>query len=389
MKAPKLSQLAETLIGSEIVKLGAEIKERIRQGARVYNFTVGDFDPAIFPIPVELEQHIEQAYRDKHTNYPMAEGNLELRQALHAFIQHYQGLDYDISEILVASGGRPLIYTVFRTLCDPGDKIVYAVPSWNNNHYTHFVGAEHIVLEAKAENNFMPTAAELKPHLAGATLLALCSIDPANRPKSVTAFRGEVERALTIGAEFLVVHPGSAKDQTPDSAIDAFSHALAEACHGLASSHLTILLENTAGQGNVLGSRLAELSAMRDLAAPHVRLPIGYCLDTCHSYAAGYDIATAPGLDAFLAEADTTLGLENVPVIHANDSKGALGSKLDRHANIGEGYIGREGFRRILNHPKLHSQAFILETPIDNEGDDRKNVDALWSLSTSHARKNL
>lgn len=220
-------------------------------------------------------------------------------------------------------------------------------------------------------------------------LINLCSIDPANRPKSVTAFRGEVERALTIGAEFLVVHPGSAKDQTPDSAIDAFSHALAEACHGLASSHLTILLENTAGQGNVLGSRLAELSAMRDLAAPHVRLPIGYCLDTCHSYAAGYDIATAPGLAAFLAEADTTLGLENVPVIHANDSKGALGSKLDRHANIGEGYIGREGFRRILNHPKLHSQAFILETPIDNEGDDRRNVDALWSLSTSHARKNV
>ena len=190
MKAPKLSQLAETLIGSEIVKLGAEIKERIRQGARVYNFTVGDFDPAIFPIPVELEQHIEQAYRDKHTNYPMAEGNLELRQALKSFIQHYQGLQYDISEILVASGGRPLIYTVFRTLCDPGDKIVYAVPSWNNNHYTHFVGAEHIVLEAKAEHNFMPTAAELKPHLAGATLLALCS--PQN-PTGTTFQASELE----------------------------------------------------------------------------------------------------------------------------------------------------------------------------------------------------
>jgi aspartate aminotransferase len=198
MKAPKLSQLAETLIGSEIVKLGAEIKERIRQGARVYNFTVGDFDPAIFPIPVELEQHIEQAYRDKHTNYPMAEGNLELRQALKSFIQHYQGLQYDISEILVASGGRPLIYTVFRTLCDPGDKIVYAVPSWNNNHYTHFVGAEHIVLEAKAENNFMPTAAELKPHLAGATLLALCS--PQN-PTGTTFSASELEAICDLVLE--------------------------------------------------------------------------------------------------------------------------------------------------------------------------------------------
>jgi len=220
-------------------------------------------------------------------------------------------------------------------------------------------------------------------------LINLCSIDAANRPKSVTAFRGEVERALIIGAEYLVVHPGSSKDQTPDSAIHAFSQALAEACQGLASDHLTILLENTAGQGNVLGSRLAELSAMRDLALPHVGLRIGYCLDTCHSYAAGYDIATEAGLKAFVKEADTTLGLENVPVIHTNDSKGALASKLDRHANIGEGYIGMEGFRRILNHPKLRTKSFILETPIDNEGDDKKNVDALWSLSTKHARKNV
>jgi aspartate aminotransferase len=190
MSSPKLSQLAETLIGSEIVKLGAEIKERIRQGARVYNFTVGDFDPAIFPIPIELQHQIEKAYQEKHTNYPMAEGNLDLRQALRAFIKQYQGLDYDPSEILVASGGRPLIYTIFRTLCDEGDKIVYAVPSWNNNHYTHFVGCEHVVLEAKAENNFMPTAAELKPHLAGATLLALCS--PQN-PTGTTFRKEELE----------------------------------------------------------------------------------------------------------------------------------------------------------------------------------------------------
>ena len=187
---PKLSQLAETLIGSEIVKLGADIKERIRQGARVYNFTVGDFDPSIFPIPTELQQRIEKAYQEKHTNYPMAEGNLDLRQALQSFIKQYQGLEYDTAEILVASGGRPLIYTIFRTICDAGDKVVYAVPSWNNNHYTHFVDAAHVVLEAKAENNFMPTAAELKPHLAGATLLALCS--PQN-PTGTTFQKEELE----------------------------------------------------------------------------------------------------------------------------------------------------------------------------------------------------
>jgi aspartate aminotransferase len=190
MKAPKLSQLAETLIGSEIVKLGGEIKERIRQGAQVYNFTVGDFDPTVFPIPSELQRQIEKAFQEKHTNYPMAEGNLDLRLSLQQFIRRYQGLDYDMSEILVASGGRPLIYTIFRTLCDPGDKVVYAVPSWNNNHYAHFVEAEHTVLEARAENKFMPTAAELKPHLTGATLLALCS--PQN-PTGTTFPRAELE----------------------------------------------------------------------------------------------------------------------------------------------------------------------------------------------------
>ena len=190
MQAPKLSRLAETLIGSEIVKLGGEIKERIRQGARVYNFTVGDFDPAVFPIPAELQQQIEKAFQEKHTNYPMAEGNLDLRQALQQFIRHYQGLDYDVSEILVASGGRPLIYTIFRTICDPGDKVVYAVPSWNNNHYTHFVEGQHIVLEASAENKFMPTATELKPHLNDATLLALCS--PQN-PTGTTFPKEELE----------------------------------------------------------------------------------------------------------------------------------------------------------------------------------------------------
>ena len=139
----KLSHLSETLIGSEIVKLGSEIKEKIRQGARIYNFTVGDFDPSLFPIPKELEDEIVEAYRKHFTNYPAAEGNLDLREALHHFIKESEDLDYGTNEILVASGGRPLIYGVFRAICDKGDKVIYAVPSWNNNHYTHFVDGEH------------------------------------------------------------------------------------------------------------------------------------------------------------------------------------------------------------------------------------------------------
>ncbi|MBL7724473.1 MAG: aminotransferase class I/II-fold pyridoxal phosphate-dependent enzyme [Chitinophagaceae bacterium] len=186
----KLSHLSETLIGSEIVKLGGEIREKIRQGERIYNFTIGDFDPSIFPIPKELEDAIVEAYRKHFTNYPAAEGNLDLREAIHTFTKDEEGLDYSINEILVASGGRPLIYTVFRALCDKGDKIIYAVPSWNNNHYTHFVGGEHIVIEAKAENNFMPTASAIRPYIKEAVLISLCS--PQN-PTGTTFRKEELE----------------------------------------------------------------------------------------------------------------------------------------------------------------------------------------------------
>lgn len=171
----KLSQLAETLIGSEIVKLGGEIRERIRKGERIYNFTVGDFDPAIFPIPKELEDAIVDAYRHHFTNYPAAEGNLDLRESIALFLRDHQALEYNLDEILVASGGRPLIYAIYRTLCDKGEKIIYAVPSWNNNHYTHFVEGEHVVIEARPENNFMPVAEDIKPLIDGAVLMALCS----------------------------------------------------------------------------------------------------------------------------------------------------------------------------------------------------------------------
>ncbi|MFM7646237.1 MAG: pyridoxal phosphate-dependent aminotransferase [Sphingomonadales bacterium] len=171
----KLSQLASTLIGSEIVKLGGEIKEKIRQGARIYNFTIGDFDPSLFPIPKELEDAIVNAYRQGHTNYPAAEGNLDLREEIASFVLEKEKLTYTTDEILIASGGRPLIYTVFRAICDKGDKVVYAVPSWNNNHYTHFTDSEHVVIETGPETRFMPTAQQLAPHLKGATLLSLCS----------------------------------------------------------------------------------------------------------------------------------------------------------------------------------------------------------------------
>ncbi|MBL7751604.1 MAG: aminotransferase class I/II-fold pyridoxal phosphate-dependent enzyme [Chitinophagaceae bacterium] len=186
----KLSQLAETLIGSEIVKLGGEIREKIRQGEKIYNFTVGDFDPSIFPIPTELEEAIIDSYRKHFTNYPAADGNLDLREAISAFSRERQKLDYSPKEILVSGGGRPLIYAVYRSVCDAGEKVIYPVPSWNNNHYTHFVQGNHTVIETSAETNFMPTASAIRPHLDGATLIALCS--PQN-PTGTTFRKKELE----------------------------------------------------------------------------------------------------------------------------------------------------------------------------------------------------
>lgn len=186
----KLSYLSETLIGSEIVKLGGEIRDKIRHGERIYNFTVGDFDPSIFPIPKELEDGIVDAYRKHLTNYPAAEGNLDLREAISLFMQEREQLTYSSAQILVAAGGRPLIYSLFRAICDKGDTIIYGVPSWNNNHYTHFVGAEHVVIETSERNNFMPTVTDIRPHLKGATLLSLCS--PQN-PTGTTFTKQDLE----------------------------------------------------------------------------------------------------------------------------------------------------------------------------------------------------
>jgi len=194
----KLSYLSETLIGSEIVKLGGEIREKMRQGEKIYNYTIGDFDPAIFPIPKALEDAIVEAYRKHFTNYPAAEGNLDLREAILSFTKETEGLDFGISEILVASGGRPLIYSVFRAICDKDDRIIYAVPSWNNNHYTHFVEGEHIVIEATVENNFMPTAEAIRPYIKEATLIALCS--PQN-PTGTTFRKEELEAICDLVLE--------------------------------------------------------------------------------------------------------------------------------------------------------------------------------------------
>ncbi|MFM7770281.1 MAG: pyridoxal phosphate-dependent aminotransferase, partial [Bacteroidota bacterium] len=171
----RVSNMAENLIGSEIIKLGGEIRDRIQQGEQIYNFTIGDFNPKLFPIPNELKSAIVEAYEQDLTNYPVANGVAELRNAVVELLKQKQALNYSADEILVAGGARPIIYAIFQAIVDPGDKVVFPVPSWNNNHYTHLSHANQVFVETLPEDNFMPNANILKDHVKGASLLALCS----------------------------------------------------------------------------------------------------------------------------------------------------------------------------------------------------------------------
>ncbi|MDG1475575.1 MAG: aminotransferase class I/II-fold pyridoxal phosphate-dependent enzyme [Vicingaceae bacterium] len=171
----RVSEMAENLVGSEIIKLAGEVKEKIKQGEKIYNMTIGDFNPEIFPIPTELKNEIVSAYQNNETNYPAANGILELRESVSRYLHTREGLEYDADQILISGGARPLIYATYQTILDPEDTVLFPVPSWNNNHYCHLTGAKQIMIEATAENNFMPTAADLKPYMSEANLIALCS----------------------------------------------------------------------------------------------------------------------------------------------------------------------------------------------------------------------
>jgi len=210
-------------------------------------------------------------------------------------------------------------------------------------------------------------------------LINLAAPDAMNRERSIAAFRREIERAVALGAEYLVTHPGSARGASTAAAIRASVESLKRAAQGLNLDGLTILIENTAGQGTALGRTFEEVAEILEGAARE--LPVGACLDTAHTFEAGYPIHTPRGLGETLKQLDRTIGLDRLKVIHANDSKTGLGSRADRHQHIGRGQIGREAFRRIVRHPKLRSIPFICETPIDRPGDDRRNLRMMRRLA--------
>jgi aspartate aminotransferase len=196
----KVSALAQSLVGSEIIKIAGEVNEMKAKGIAIANLTIGDFDPNLFPIPKVLEDNIVKAYAAHQTNYPPADGVLSLRESVSRFLNKRLGLVYDAkSEILISGGSRPLIYATYLALIDAGDTVIYPAPSWNNNHYVHLLGANGIAVPTSPENNFMPTGAELKPYLKGATLLALCS--PLNPTGTMFSAEGLKEICELVLAE--------------------------------------------------------------------------------------------------------------------------------------------------------------------------------------------
>jgi deoxyribonuclease-4 len=208
-------------------------------------------------------------------------------------------------------------------------------------------------------------------------LINLAAADQTILLKSIASFREEVERAILLGVDYLVLHPGSARDSCEADAIEICALSLQIACKGLQLGRLRILLENTAGQGQCIGHRFEHLRAIMD-ACPELHL--GVCVDTAHSFTAGYDIREADGLEATLGIIRRTVGFRNVRAVHFNDSRAPYNSRVDRHWHIGEGHIGREALRRFAQHPKLAHAAFILETPYDDPRVDLKNLEALRSF---------
>ena len=211
-------------------------------------------------------------------------------------------------------------------------------------------------------------------------LVNVCSQTDEVREKSVGAFRGEIERALALGAEYLVLHPGSWKGLTLDEGLKLAADSISRAIDGLPwqGTPFHILIENTAGAEFSLGGSFEQVAELVERLK--VSAPMGVCLDTCHTHVAGYDLVSAEGYEETIAQAAATVGLEAVRVWHMNDAKAARGSKLDRHEHIGKGTMGLEPFRRLLNDERFAHAAFIAETPVDEPGDEERNVRVLLSL---------
>jgi deoxyribonuclease-4 len=212
-------------------------------------------------------------------------------------------------------------------------------------------------------------------------LVNVCSQNDDTREKSIDAFRGEIERALEYGAEYLVLHPGSWKGLTRDEGLKLAAESIQRAIDGLPwqGTPFSILIENTAGAEFSLGGSFEQVAEL--VARLRAHAPVGVCLDTCHTHVAGYDLVTEAGYAETMRLVEQTVGFDAVRVWHCNDAKAERGSKLDRHEHIGQGTMGNEAFRRLLHDQRFAHSAFIAETPVDEPGDEERNVRVLKSLA--------
>jgi len=234
--------------------------------------------------------------------------------------------------------------------------------------------------ELRAKHDVSPVA------IHASYLINLCSQTESVRANSTTAFRGEVERAMALGAEFLVLHPGSWKGLTREQGLTFAAESIEKAIEGIDFSktmspgkNFKILIENTAGAEFSLGGKLEQVAELVDCLKACA--PVAVCLDTCHVHVSGYDIVSTDGYIETMKLVESTVGFDAVKVWHCNDAKAAMGSKLDRHEHIGEGTIGAEAFRRLLHDDRFSHCAFIAETPVDAPGDEARNVGVLRTLA--------
>jgi deoxyribonuclease-4 len=229
--------------------------------------------------------------------------------------------------------------------------------------------------ELRAKHDVGPVA------IHASYLINLCSQTESVRANSTAAFRGEVERALALGAEFLVLHPGSWKGLTREQGLTLAAQSIEQSIDGIdfSGKNFKILIENTAGAEFSLGGKLEQVAELVETLKPCA--PVAVCLDTCHVHVAGYDIVSADGYIETMKLVESTVGFDAVKVWHCNDAKAAMGSKLDRHEHIGEGTIGAEAFRRLLHDERFAHAAFIAETPVDSPGDEARNVGVLRTLA--------
>jgi aspartate aminotransferase len=359
-----LGLMATGLVGSEILRIAKEVRELAAEGKPVLNLTVGDFAPREFRIPRELEAGIARALASGQTNYPPSDGVPELRRAVRAFYRDALGLDYPLESVLVAGGARPLIWAAYQAILDPGDRVVYPIPSWNNNHYCHLTGARGVAVETQPAAGFLPTAAELAPHLAGATLLALNSpLNPAGSGFCATELeaiaklvvaenrrRGPDEKPLYLLYDqiYWLVAADSAPHATPvdlvpevapftvfvDGISKAFAATGLRVGWSVAPPYLSARMRDLLGHVGAWAPKPEQLATAEILADPALTRRL-----------AG---AVRDGIDLRLAELDrglASLAAAGLPVRHLPPA-GAL--YLSVHFDLIERFGNNRGIRKYL-----------------------------------------